>query len=55
MKLYVFIFSTRAKSPQPVLEREEAEEEYEDKVRLDSCEFFRKKQTTFMTFLGVGT
>lgn len=30
-------FPTRAKSPQPPAERSEAEEQDEDKVRLDKC------------------
>lgn len=39
VELYVFVFSFRAKSPQPPLEGGEAEEEDEEKVRLDPCEF----------------
>lgn len=35
---YPFLFSTRAKSPEPVLDQEEAKEHDGDKVRLDSRE-----------------
>ena len=34
----MYLFSTRVKSPQPPVDREEAEEKDEDTVSLDQCE-----------------